>query len=84
MKQQRPTRRNEPIPRRRRRVAGSKLGEPRSIQQVYPDISPQAVATWEKMCQQDPPPPAVKAWRDWEARQRKRKPPTAGGSDEAA
>ncbi len=80
---------NEPIPRRRWRIAGSKLGQPRTIQERYPGISPAAVAVWEKMCQMDPPPPVVKAWRDWEARQKRaalalrqkqKEPPTARGS----
>ena len=84
--EQRPTRRNEPIPRRRRKLAGSKLGQPRSIEERYPGISPQAVAVWEKMCQMDPPPASVVAWRRWDARmaalalQLKQKEPPRGGS----
>ncbi len=88
--EQRPTRRNEPIPKRRRRLAGSKLGQPRSIEERYPDISPQAAAVWHKMEQMDPPPPAVQAWLDWDERQKraalalqlkqKEPPARAGGS----
>ena len=80
------TRQDQPIP--RRRLAGSKLGQPRSIREMYPDISPQAAATWAAMLQMNPPPPVVVAWRRWNARQRKQwealqlkqRPPTAGGS----